>query len=176
MFGVLRKDPELLAERLRRGAGDQDRLSRPLFALFFLAHWILAGLDVGRFRWTGNLPVALQVAAFIALAIGLAGWLWPMSVNRFFSAQVRLQSERGHTVIDRGPYRFVRHPGYAAFLLILFSSPLALGSFVSGIPAFMMAVVLICRTAFEDRFLHANLPGYREYAARVRYRLLPGIW
>ncbi len=175
-FIILRKDPDLMRERFRRGAGDADRVSRPVFGVMFLSHWILAGLDVGRNHWSDSVPWAAQAAGFVLLALGLAGWAWPMSVNRFFSAQVRYQPERGHRVIDRGPYAIVRHPGYVALLLLQVASPLALGSYLSAIPTAIMALFVLLRVRLEDRFLHANLPGYAEYASRVGYRLLPGIW
>jgi protein-S-isoprenylcysteine O-methyltransferase Ste14 len=107
---------------------------------------------------------------------GMAGWYWPMSVNRFFSAQVRVQQERGHHVIDVGPYAIVRHPGYASFFIMILGMPLALGSYVASIPASAIGLVFIRRVITEDRFLEANLPGYAEYAQRVRFRIVPGVW
>jgi protein-S-isoprenylcysteine O-methyltransferase Ste14 len=99
-----------------------------------------------------------------------------MAVNRFFSSVVRIQSDRGHQLVTGGPYGWIRHPGYLAALLQGISSGIALGSWVSMIPVVGMLPLLFVRTVREDRFLRGNLPGYLEYAQRVRYRMLPGIW
>jgi protein-S-isoprenylcysteine O-methyltransferase Ste14 len=99
-----------------------------------------------------------------------------MFANRFFSAHVRIQTERGHAVVDSGPYGVVRHPGYVGMSIFTLGTPLALGSWLAQIPAILTVAVLIYRTALEDRTLQAELPGYADYAGRVRYRLLPGLW
>jgi len=103
-------------------------------------------------------------------------FVYPMSVNRFFSSVVRIQDERGHHVIDRGPYALVRHPGYLGMLLVGATMPLALGSWWALLPGSALVACGLRRVWVEDRFLAVSLPGYREYAARVRYRLLPGVW
>jgi protein-S-isoprenylcysteine O-methyltransferase Ste14 len=97
-------------------------------------------------------------------------------VNRFFSAVVRIQRDREHTVVTSGPYRLIRHPGYAGALITSLAIPLLLGSLWALIPAALVVCLLILRTALEDRTLQEKLDGYREYAGRVRYRLLPGVW
>ena len=107
---------------------------------------------------------------------GLAGLTWAESVNKHFEPTVRIQTERGHTVVDTGPYTIVRHPGYLAASLLVLGMPLALGSFWALIPAVISYLLLVVRTALEDRTLQDELPGYREYAERVRYRLIPGVW
>jgi protein-S-isoprenylcysteine O-methyltransferase Ste14 len=99
-----------------------------------------------------------------------------MASNRFFSSVVRIQADRGHTVATGGPYRFVRHPGYAGFIAGSFGAALLLGSRWALLPALLSAVLLVVRTVLEDRTLRAELPGYAEYAARVRHRLLPHVW
>lgn len=175
-LAIVRKDPGLLRERVRWDGQDADKWTRPLALPLFVGHLVVAGLDVGRYHWSDGIPVELRWMGFLILGIGMVGWGWPMSVNRFFSAQVRIQEERGHQVVDAGPYRFVRHPGYLAFLVLYAGSPLALGSYVSALPCVAMMLVVLRRTALEDRFLRANLPGYQEYSTRVRYRLIPGIW
>lgn len=175
---MLTVDLDLMRERLRPGPGGRDnlRLLR-LLALFVSgAHWIVAGLDAGRFHWT-RLPFALQIAGLIAVAAAFAMWRWAMRVNPFFSTAVRLQPERGHRVIAAGPYRWVRHPGYAALLLLLMpGSALALGSLPSLFPLAGTLLLFLRRTALEDGLLQKELAGYREYAARVRWRLVPGLW
>jgi protein-S-isoprenylcysteine O-methyltransferase Ste14 len=99
-----------------------------------------------------------------------------MLSNRFFSPTVRIQSDRGHQVISGGPYQIIRHPGYSGWILQMLAAPLALGSWWGLIPGLLSACLYGIRTALEDRTLHRELPGYTDYAARVRYRLLPGIW
>ena len=102
--------------------------------------------------------------------------MWALAENRFFSSVVRIQTDRGHVVCDTGPYRIMRHPGYAGNILPLLGIVLALGSLWTIIPAVVALVIAIVRTALEDQTLQEELPGYREYAQRVRYRLLPGIY
>jgi protein-S-isoprenylcysteine O-methyltransferase Ste14 len=102
--------------------------------------------------------------------------IWAMVVNRFFSPAIYVQTERGHQVVSSGPYRLIRHPGYLAMALIVGFAAVALGSWWALLPAGGYAVLILNRAAREDRFLQAELPGYRDYAKRVRYRLLPGIW
>ena len=101
---------------------------------------------------------------------------WAMLANPFFEKTVRIQEERGHHVATGGPYRFVRHPGYVAFILMGFALPLGVGSAWALVPAGLNAALIVARTALEDRTLRRELPGYAEYAQRTRYRLLPGVW
>ena len=169
-------DPGLLRERLRP-AGKRPPLALRLFTLVVFAHWIVAGLDRGRFHWSDSVPQWLQAAALIVFASGYALALWAMAVNRFFSSVVRIQNDRGQYVVDAGPYAVIRHPGYAAGILILLASGVALGSwFATALVAICSLPFLLYRAITEDRVLQAELPGYRDYAARVRWRLLPGLW
>jgi len=108
--------------------------------------------------------------------LGIVVLVWAMAANKFFSATVRIQEERGHTVATGGPYRYVRHPGYVGWLMLTLATPVVLGSRWALVPAGITVILTILRTALEDRTLHSELEGYREYAERVRYRLLPGIW
>jgi protein-S-isoprenylcysteine O-methyltransferase Ste14 len=170
-------DPGLVRERMRPG-GQRPPLALWLFTLVMVLHWVIAGLDRGRFHWSdGAVPGWLQAFGLVAIAAGYALALWAMYVNRFFSSVVRIQSDRGQYVITSGPYRWVRHPGYLAGIVIFLMSGVALGSW----PAAAMLVVfclpfLLYRAGTEDRLLQAALPGYRDYASRVRWRVLPGIW
>jgi len=169
-------DPGLLRERMRP-AGKRPPLALRLFTLVVFAHWIVAGLDRGRFHWSDSVPQWLQAAALIVFASGYALALWAMAVNRFFSSVVRIQNDRGQYVVDAGPYAVIRHPGYAAGILILLASGVALGSwFATALVAICSLPFLLYRAITEDRVLQAELPGYRDYAARVRWRLLPGLW
>jgi protein-S-isoprenylcysteine O-methyltransferase Ste14 len=169
-------DPGLLRERMRPG-GKPPPLALRLFTLVMFLHWIIAGLDRGRFHWSDSVPGWLQAVALVVVAGGYALCFWAMAVNQFFSSVVRIQDDRGHYVVTRGPYAFIRHPGYAAGILILLASGVALGSWLAA------ALIVVCSLPFllhraitEDRVLQADLPGYRAYAARVRWRLLPGLW
>lgn len=135
----------------------------------------VAALDAGRFHGS-QVPFWLVGAGYAALLAGIAVTAWAQAVNPFFEPGVRIQSERHQRVIDRGPYRVVRHPGYSAAILLFAGMALALGSLWALVPALVASGVLILRTAWEDRLLQRELPGYSAYAARVRWRLLPGLW
>lgn len=135
----------------------------------------VAAIDAGRFHWS-TVPFWAVISGYIALLLGIAGTAWAQAVNPFFEPGVRIQSERHQRVIDTGPYRFVRHPGYVSALLLFFGTALALGSFWAVAPAALASALLILRTSWEDRLLQAELSGYRDYAQRVRWRLLPGLW
>ncbi len=175
-----RRHPGLMAERaqLSRAPGIKswDRLLSPLMALSLgLPLFVVAGLD-HRFGWSPEIPSWLNILGLVlaAAAYGFVGWAF--LENRFFSAVVRIQSERGHVVCDTGPYKMVRHPGYSGSVLSPFAMALALGSVWTLIPAAAAVVIAVVRTALEDRTLQNELPGYRDYAGRVRYRLIPGIY
>jgi protein-S-isoprenylcysteine O-methyltransferase Ste14 len=153
-----------------------DKVLAPLMAVSVsFPLMIVAGLD-HRFGWSPVFPIWLNILGFILIALGYAIASWAMAENRFFSGMVRIQAERGHMVCDSGPYRVIRHPGYAGNILPLPGIVLALSSVWTLIPAAIALVIAVTRTALEDRTLQEELPGYREYAQRVRYRLLPGIY
>jgi len=169
-------DPDLIRERRHPAPGGEDRSLRWRVAPLFLAHLIVAGLDVGRFGWSGSVPLAFHAIGLIAYVSGMGLAMRAMVVNPFFSPVVRIQEERGHRLITEGPYRFVRHPGYAGILLLCLGSGLVLGSWWSLLPMIPVAVLIVRRTILEDRYLKENLEGFVSYAERVRYRLLPGAW
>jgi len=171
-----RSDPTLFQERMKPGPGGKDPWMRRLGGPLLLAHLVVAGLDVGRYGWTGAVPLAAQVAGFVVIAAALAIALWAQTVNRFFSSEVRIQRDRGHHVITTGPYHFIRHPGYACFLVACAAAPVALGSWWSVVPLLLALGMLLRRIRIEDRLLLAELEGYAEYAQRTRFRLLPGVW
>lgn len=177
-------DPELVRERSRElalpaGAGTQ-RWDPPLAAtsliFFFPLTLLTAGLDRGRFGWSLPPPAVVQILALVMFALGNALGSWAMVSNRYFSTFVRLQHDRGHQVETRGPYRYVRHPGYAGVIISALALPLALGSLWAFLPAVVGASGFVLRTALEDRVLLEELDGYAEYASQVHYRLLPGVW
>ena len=148
-----------------------------LYFIFLLcvAHWTIAGLD-RRFHWSDTVPLSLRIAALAVFAVGLALFIWAMHVNRFFSSVVRIQQERGHEVVTAGPYRWVRHPGYAGAIPAIVASGMALCSWLVTALGALGVPLLLWRTILEDRTLRAELPGYAEYAQQVRWRLLPGVW
>ena len=175
-----RRHPGLTAERQNtekiQSAKAWDKVLAPLMALSVVFPLVIvAGLDHRR-GWSPVFPLWLIVLGFILISLGYAFALWAFVENRFFSSTVRIQTDRGHVVCDSGPYRIVRHPGYAGNILPLAGIVLALGSLWTLIPAAVALVIAVIRTALEDRTLQEELPGYQEYTRRVRYRLFPGIY
>ncbi len=173
---ILTIDPDLAKERLRPGPGGIDRWRRIPFGVLFLTHLVVGLLDAGRFHWSDTVPLGLRVAGLAAYAAALAWLVWAVAVNRFFSAVVRIQAERGHRLITAGPYRYVRHPGYLGMTLLLSASALALGSWWALVPAVVNAVLIFRRLVIEERYLRDHLDGYTAYTGRVPYRLVPGVW
>lgn len=176
-INVLVLPAELIAERGHPGDNVKrwDRFLTSLAALPTLGIPIVAGLDE-RFSWSPELTPLIHIIGLVLLALGQGLFSWAMASNKYFSTVVRIQIDRGHTVATGGPYRYLRHPGYVGMTASYFATALALGSLWALIPAGLGACLLIVRTALEDRTLQEELPGYRDYAQRVRYRLLPGIW
>ena len=172
-------NPALLAERekgiFHKGVKTWDKWIAALGAGALLPLWVIAGLDL-RFHWTGGLPVAVHIVGLLANMLGYALFLWAMVSNAFFSEGVRIQEERGHTVATGGPYRYVRHPGYAGAIVAGLATPFLLGSLWALIPAAISATLYVVRTGLEDTTLREELPGYKEYAQQTRSRLLPGLW
>ena len=175
-FGFLFLDAGLLRERFRPGAGARDKVTVGLSKALSFAHYVIAGIDVGRFGWSGDLAPGLQGAAVVVVALCGGVTIWTMAINPFFSAVVRIQEERGHHLISTGPYRIVRHPGYVVIAVLLLASGVALGSWWSVLPNAITVLVIIRRTALEDAFLLEHLEGYADYARQVRYGLFPAIW
>jgi protein-S-isoprenylcysteine O-methyltransferase Ste14 len=169
-------DPDLARERMRPG-GKRPPIALQLISVILVSHWIIAGLDHGRFHWSDTVPPWLQWLSLLALAASYALCLWAMHVNRFFSSVIRIQNDRGQVVIATGPYAYIRHPGYLAGTLVMLASGLALDSWLAtAFLAICTLPFLFYRAIAEDRVLLTQLPGYRDYAARVRWRLLPGLW
>jgi protein-S-isoprenylcysteine O-methyltransferase Ste14 len=153
-----------------------DKILAPLMAVSIVFPMVIvAGLD-HRYYWSPEFPLWLSVVGFVFIAFGYTFAAWAMAENRFFSSVVRIQADRGHVVCDTGPYRFVRHPGYAGSILPLLGIVLALGSVWALIPAAVASIISVIRTVLEDQTLQEELPGYRDYAQRVRYRLIPWIY
>jgi len=178
-FGVwgTRKDPALMRERSRVGANVKswDKVIMGLYSALLFAMFMIAGLDVGRFRWSST-PPGVRVAGWLGMVLAGGIVWWTMSVNTYLSRMVRIQEERKHSVVTAGPYRFVRHPMYVGVILIVVCVPAALGSWWAMAVGIAIGILFIIRTALEDRTLREELPGYQEYTGQVRYRLLPGVW
>jgi len=174
------RHPGLMAERQNieaiQNAKAWDKVLAPLMAVSIgYPMVIVAGLD-HRYNWSPEFPLWLMVTGFILISLGYAFASCALAENRFFSSVVRIQMDRGHVVCDSGPYRFVRHPGYAGNIPPLFGIVLALGSVWALVPAAVALIITVIRTVLEDQALLEELPGYRDYARRVRFRLIPGIY
>ncbi len=174
---VLPKNPEMIAERGRTNGGTKtwDRTLTRLALIPTLGTLIVAGLEA-RYGSSPRLPVGLHIAGLVLYVLGQGLFSWAMASNKFFATTVRIQVDRDHTVAAGGPYRLVRHPGYVGYITAWLATPLALGSLWAFTAAGLTMCLLIVRTALEDRTLLEELDGYQDYAARVRHRLLPGIW
>ena len=178
IINVLVMPPELIAERGRTDKKDikaWDRVLTTLIILPTLGMPIIAGLDE-RFGWSPQLALAVHLIGLAFIALGQGLFTWAMVSNKFFSTSVRIQMDRDHTVATGGPYQYVRHPGYVGYIVSLFATAVALGSLWALIPAGLTMCFFIVRTALEDETLQEELDDYRDYATRVRYRLLPGVW
>jgi protein-S-isoprenylcysteine O-methyltransferase Ste14 len=174
--GAAALDPDLIRERLLPGPGARDVGMTALFVPVALAQFVVAGLDVGRFHWSDGVSPALQAIGLVLVAAALGVSIWAASVNPFFSSVIRIQTDRGHRLVTAGPYRVVRHPGYASGPFLLVGTGVALGSWAAAAIGVVLVLLLLRRTAHEDRVLREELPGYAEYAGEVRWRLLPGVW
>jgi protein-S-isoprenylcysteine O-methyltransferase Ste14 len=169
-------DDDLAKERFRPPTASADRIGLRLIRVAALTHFVLGALDTGRWHLTAPMPPVVRAFALAAMAAGLVTFYRAMRVNRFFSAVVRIQTDRGHRVVDTGPYSIVRHPGYAGLILVPLLSGLALGSWLAAGIGAVMSMMVIRRVLFEDAFLRGNLDGYGAYAQRVQHRLIPGVW
>ena len=146
-----------------------------IYGVMQLALLVIAGLD-HRFGWTSWIGVMAQISALVVCCLSYALAVWATASNAYFSQIVRIQTERGHEVATGGPYRFVRHPAYTGTILTSLAIPILLASWWAFAVGVLAALLMILRTILEDRTLQAELPGYPEYAHRVRYRLVPGVW
>jgi len=175
-WGTL-KAPDLLQERSRVAENVKvwDKIILSIYTLLLLAMLVLAGLSVGRVRWS-HMPLALQLLSLGALFAAGGLIFWAVVTNAYLGRMVRIQEDRGHQVVTGGPYRHVRHPMYVGIILLFPGMAMFLGSWWALVSAGLIALLMVLRTTLEDRTLQAELPGYAEYAQQVRYRLLPGVW
>jgi len=177
MIWLKKRDPELFKERttVKKGVKAWDKVIVKVYTALLMVLYIVVPLDAVRFGWS-RVPPALSWSAFGVIFLGWVVVFWAFRENAFLSGLVRIQSDRGHTVCTTGPYRFVRHPMYLAVILVLPGVPVFLGSFYGLIPAGLAAALFVLRTSLEDRTLRRELPGYAEYAARTRWKLVPKVW
>jgi protein-S-isoprenylcysteine O-methyltransferase Ste14 len=175
---LTKNNPALLAERMRSpiqaGQPAADKKFLPVFGLVILIWFIAIGLDQ-RFH-PSRMPVALQALGLVLLILSSAFIAWVFRENTFAVAVVKVQSERGHRVISSGPYALVRHPMYSAAVLFMVGIALLLGSWWGTAMSPIFAILFGIRTRIEENTLMTGLPDYADYAARVRYRLVPGVW
>ena len=173
---TIRHNPEMINERGRMGknAKSWDKVIGVFYTIFLVGIIVVAGLDA-RFAWS-SAPLWVKILGGIGFSLSLALTFWVMTANTFLSTFVRIQDDRGHYTVTRGPYRFVRHPMYVGILFMSWGIPLLLGSWWAVIPGALIMVLFVIRTALEDRTLQAELPGYQDYVQKVRYRLIPGVW
>lgn len=175
ILAVYRKKPDLVKERVRPPTLGSDVPLRIGYFVMLLLHWCIGGLDQ-RFHWSDVVPPVGAAVGLMIVAIGLGLLTWSVSVNAFFSSVTRIQADRGQQIVDKGPYALVRHPGYAGSVLYMVASGMALNSLLSIIPAVIGGAFFVQIAAMEDQMLSDELPGYADYAAKVRYRLIPGVW
>ena len=176
MGTLLTKNAELVEERLnpKEGMMGWDKFYFGVTTPLYVLALIVAGLDA-RFGWS-NIPLGLYWASVAIYLLGQAIFLWARYTNNYFSSVVRIQTDRGHTVCKAGPYKYVRHPGYVGGFLFMITVGLVLGSWWASIPQVIAALLIIWRTAREDKTLQAELPGYKAFTSETKYRLLPGVW
>lgn len=174
---LIPRSPDLLVERsqLKEGLKTWD-IGLAVFMGYSSALLALAAGFETRYNPSPAEPGVGTIIAVVIAMLGTLLTLWAMLANAFFSGIVRIQRERGHTVAATGPYQYVRHPGYAGMLVFTFAAPFILGSQWAMGVAVLTLIMTVVRTSLEDRTLQGELDGYADYAQRVRYRLIPGIW
>jgi len=175
---LFRHNPGLLLERSHFSAGDQmgwDKLLFPVLIAFPFVWLICMALDANRLHWSA-IPLWLQ--AFGALVMVASFYLFFLTFreNTYLSTVVRIQEDRGHSVISTGPYHYVRHPMYAGILVFMLGTSLLLGSWYGVLIGLLIVVIVARRAVLEERTLRAELPGYTIYMQQVQYRLIPYIW
>ena len=176
LYGMLR-DPNMLKERSQKAKNVKhwDTVILNIYTVFLVIMVVLAPLDGGRFHWS-HVPLWVNLLGLGLMIPSFGLLMWVTTTNTYLSRYVRIQDDRGHQVITSGPYRFVRHPMYASSILFFPAIPMLLGSWWALIPAVIIMGLVILRTYLEDKTLQAELPGYKEYAQKTRYRMVPGVW
>jgi protein-S-isoprenylcysteine O-methyltransferase Ste14 len=176
---LLKHDPGLLKERMtgfgKPGEPTWDKVFFVVLQVFFLAWLVLMPIDAVRFRWS-EMPAWLQVVGAILLLCSFYLFFLTFRENPYLSPAVRVQTERGQTVISTGPYHYVRHPMYGAAIIFMAGTSLMLGSWYGLLMGLVFVAGIAFRAVQEERVLRAELPGYAEYMAQVKYRLIPYVW
>jgi protein-S-isoprenylcysteine O-methyltransferase Ste14 len=169
---------ELFKERFTPGAPAKkwDKIILGVFAALLFTVVLISSIDAGRYQWSFQFPIWFYIAGWTVYLFSVAFSLWAMWVNRFFSSVARIQTDRGHKVVQEGPYKIVRHPGYISMMLLTLVTPVCLGSLYGLIPAAFLIITIFIRTGLEDRMLSEELAGYSDYTKKVRYRLIPWLW
>lgn len=175
-YALIGLDDDLANERFRPPDAGADKIAVGILRFTAVAHLVIGALDARRWHVGPAVPGLLRATAMAGMATGLLMFYRAMRENRFFSSVVRIQEDRGHRVIDTGPYKIVRHPGYAGLVLVPPLSGLALGSWLAVAAGAVMSMMVIRRVLFEDTFLRHHLEGYSAYTQRVPHRLIPGVW
>lgn len=168
---------ELVEERGRKKENVKkwDRMITSIVMFPTILMYVFSGLD-HRFNWTGDVHIIINIAGLVLIFLGSMIFTWSMVSNKFFSTLVRLQTDRQHTVVTEGPYKYVRHPGYLGYIIFTLATPIAVGAFWGLIFSVIIGILLIVRTALEDATLKKELPGYAEYTENVKYKLIPFLW
>ncbi len=168
---------ELIEERGRKKENVKkwDKMLTSIISFHVILMFVFSGLD-HRFDWTGKVPIIINIAGLVFIFLGSMVFTWSMLSNKFFSTMVRLQTDRQHTVVTEGPYKYIRHPGYLGYMTFTFATPVALGTFWGLIFSGITCVLLIVRTALEDATLKKELTGYAEYTEKIKYKLIPFLW
>ena len=170
-------DPVLLKKRMEldKPVKTWDRIIMAFSSVFFIAALFVAGFDAIRYRWS-QIPLIIESIAFIGIFLSFVWVFLVIKENTYLSRIVEVQKKRHHKVITTGPYSYVRHPMYVAVVLMTIFIPIALGSWYALIPSVIAGLFMVARTYFEDKMLQKELVGYKAYAKKVRYRLVPGLW
>jgi protein-S-isoprenylcysteine O-methyltransferase Ste14 len=172
-----KNNPELLKERTsRRNEGKWwDKIILTIYTILLMFMLVICGIDAVRFHWS-NLPLILKIIGFIGYIPSVIIIFLTIKENAYLSEVVRIQKDRSQQVVKTGPYKYVRHPMYSGIILMILFTPFALGSFIALIFSGLIIILFIIRTYLEDKTLQNELPGYKEYIKKVRYRLVPGLW
>ena len=168
---------ELMEERGRKKENVKkwDKILTSINMISMLGIYIVSGLDY-RFGWSSNPNILLHIIGLVFYFLGSMLFTWSMLSNKYFSTMVRIQTERGHEVAISGPYRYIRHPGYVGFIVMVLATPISLGTLYALFMSGITTILFIIRTSLEDKTLKNELAGYLEYANKVKYKLIPFIW
>jgi protein-S-isoprenylcysteine O-methyltransferase Ste14 len=174
---ILRHNPQVINERGRPAENQKtwDKIILAIYTPLFVAVYIVAGLDA-RFGWSEVMPLWLHLVGVLISFSSMALTYSAMAHNKFLAQVVQIADQRGHRVATEGPYHYIRHPMYASLILSWPALAFVFGSYWALVPAGLAALMILIRTILEDRTLLAELPGYKEYAQKTPYRLLPGVW